>query len=130
MANVNIEKSRQYADMIRAQPKECYKNSAMVLLAVDDEVLTYVEGTCELAGTGLLFKHGWLEDENGDIIDVTEHRFQRLPGSGFTNYTKYFTWTQAEVEALMSSEGMMLPLAEFSNNEEMKKTWRSLHAIG
>lgn len=56
------------------QPKECYSNSARVVMGVYDDPphdLYYCEGYAATAALGLPIEHAWLCDGQGRVIDPT-----------------------------------------------------------
>lgn len=63
--NVNLELSREYAEIINAKSKQCFWNAWMC--ALKNEAFLYVEGNVV---NGFPFEHGWVE-WGDEIIDPT-----------------------------------------------------------
>lgn len=66
---LNIEKSREIAELICAEKKACWRNALLALLSLDFLAgYSYIEGWVFYI---VPMNHGWLISEEGEIIDPT-----------------------------------------------------------
>lgn len=63
------------------RPKSCYVNAAMLAMTTNN--LTYVEGYAATDDLGISMSHAWVEDEDGNIIDVTWGALEHVTGASY-----------------------------------------------
>lgn len=93
------------AEVVRALPKECFRNSALAIMTFheDDSSVLYVEGMIALFGKPILLEHSWLE-VNGDLVDVT------LNDVEVKDYHAVFRYTQQQVLAHAQRKHHIFPI--------------------
>lgn len=82
---INEQKSKEIAEMVRAEPKQCYRNSVMGTVFMDADY--YVEGVAVMP-CGIPFEHGWIEHQ-GEIIDPTLAFYDDLQDHEYHAVTRY-----------------------------------------
>lgn len=124
---INAELAGRLAAEVQAEPKMCYRNSAMAMFVMagwkPQLQVTYVEGWLAILGGRVPIEHGWLLVE-GDIVDVT-----LLDKSEAGHYHPVLRFNADQVLQQVERYGKM-PL--FGNNHAglraMNSAWQNLES--
>ena len=108
---IDIAESKRLQKQVRGQNKECYRNAVMAGVHLRDcgsGGWHYCEGW--VAGGLLLIEHGWLQHDDGTIIDPTPIFIEDAEEGEIDRwYFPGFTWTCAEAAAA-AVDAKTLPL--------------------
>lgn len=102
---IDVELSGHLATATLAQQKDCYRNAfrAMSMVTVPT---TYVEGLAMIPHLGVPLDHGWLETEDGTVLDPTW--YDRAP----VVYVATYRYEVDELLNELSKNELTLPLSE------------------
>jgi hypothetical protein len=119
MKTMNRERAKELAGEVRAQEKECYRNSVLSLYRFgESEGAEYVEGILKLTDFGIYINHGWVE-VGDQIIDVT------LDECAPEHYVGVFRYNKAQVDKLVRRKRWLPFYAheKDGNRVMMEKEW-------
>jgi hypothetical protein len=118
----DVELSKHLAQEGGALSKECYKNSVMIMVRVEDS--KYVEGyfVIDFGDFQYPVEHGWLEKPDGTIIDVT------LPTDNGI-YIPANSWTFKEVMGSVG-DGTTLPFSDYADENWRKAAVQAWDMLG
>ena len=103
---IDFERSLKIAAEIRAEDKMCWRNAIMAIVDLP-ETAVYVEGW---AHNMLLTTHGWVELEDGTIIDPTP---SWITGDHPTTYYPAIRYSRSEALERAVGQGQTLPLDRY-----------------
>lgn len=138
---VNVERSIEVGRRIQAEPKECWKNSILAIMSIDElENATYCEGVVTFLG--IVIEHGWLE-LNDEIIDPTWYLI-RDEEDDQVRYFQGERYTKTDIEVAIDrfngvGENLLAPISSWQVEKNrirmvfdskvqdaIKEAWKSL----
>jgi hypothetical protein len=98
---LNVKLSRELAQQVWAEDKDCYRNAVRAVPILPGAV--YVEGWV-ITSFGLVTEHGWIE-HNGEVVDPTPTYAEQADGKYFPGVR----YTLPDLAKLMNRRGAKVP---------------------
>lgn len=125
-SRVNLDASRRLSRELRAADKDCFANSVRALSRLGPAA-RYVEGYA-VSPHGMVVHHGWLEDEDGSVIETTPAWLRDTDEGISVSYFAARRWDLASVvTALDACSAVPLVTEEYREpvfQRAMLSAWR------